>query len=273
LANTIVSIANTSGSALSVAGNVQSGNLRTGGLISAAGTVTGGNILISATGAFFDNASLSLTGQNQGGAAPPNAATVAANFSRISSAYYNSIPSTGTISLATQSWLGGGTNGFVISSATAPVTYTNAATLYLVAPKAAGTNVTITNSWALYSNGAIGTSDQISATGNVTGGNLITAAAVSAASVSASGNISGGNILGGANVNATTHTGTTVSVTGNITGGNLVTAGQVTATGNVNVTGNVNIGNANSVSWANATGIRAYTYYNNAVAGLDTVFL
>jgi hypothetical protein len=37
------------------------------------------------------------------------------------------------------------------------------------------------------------------------------------------GNITGGNILGGANVNAVTHTGTTVSVTGNISG-NVITA-------------------------------------------------
>jgi hypothetical protein len=59
--------------------------------------------------------------------------------------------------------------------------------------------------------------------------------------ISASGNIAGGNILGGANVNATTHTGTTVSVTGNITGGNVSTAGLISATGNI-TGGNVNTG-------------------------------
>jgi hypothetical protein len=51
----------------------------------------------------------------------------------------------------------------------------------------------------------------LSASGNVTGGNLVTGGLISA-----TGNITGGNILGGANVNATTHTGTTVSVTANI---------------------------------------------------------
>jgi len=50
---------------------------------------------------------------------------------------------------------------------------------------------------------------------------------------SATGNITGGNVLGGANVNATTHTGTTVSVTANITGGNILTGGIISATGNV----------------------------------------
>jgi hypothetical protein len=93
----------------------------------------------------------------------------------------------------------------------------------------------------------------VSATGNITGGNVRTGGVVSA-----TGNITGGNILGGANVNAVTHTGTTVSVTGNVTGGNITTAGQVSATGNittansfvgnlvgttVSVTGNVSAGN------------------------------
>ena len=52
--NTIVAIANTSGSALSVAGNVTGGNILTGGLVSATANITGGNLLtaglVSATG-------------------------------------------------------------------------------------------------------------------------------------------------------------------------------------------------------------------------------
>jgi hypothetical protein len=69
----------------------------------------------------------------------------------------------------------------------------------------------------------------IDATANITGGNL----SAGTGTISTTGNISGGNILGGANVNATTHTGTTVSVSANITGGNLITAGVVSATGNI----------------------------------------
>jgi len=72
--------------------------------------------------------------------------------------------------------------------------------------------------------------------------------------ISASGNITGGNILGGANVNATTHTGATVNVTGNIDGGNLRTSGLITATGSatagsfntsgtIGATGNITGGN------------------------------
>ena len=47
--------------------------------------------------------------------------------------------------------------------------------------------------------------------------------------------------MGGANVNATTHTGTTVSVTANVTGGNLLTGGLISATGNLTVGGDLNL--------------------------------
>ena len=79
----------------------------------------------------------------------------------------------------------------------------------------------------------------VSTAGNVTGGNVLTSGLISA-----TGNITGGNILGGANVNATTHTGTTVNVTGNITGGNLLTGGLISATGNItggNILGGANV--------------------------------
>ena len=89
----------------------------------------------------------------------------------------------------------------------------------------------------------------LSAVGNITGGNLLTAGLISA-----TGNITGGNLNTGAQVVATgnitggnLNTGAQVVATGNITGGNLITAGLVSATGNVsggniittgNVTGN-----------------------------------
>jgi hypothetical protein len=78
---------------------------------------------------------------------------------------------------------------------------------------------------------------------------------MSAVSVSASGNITGGNVLGGANVNATTHTGTTVSVTGTITGasvvGGVMTGSSVSVTGTVtgaSVVGGVMSGSSLTVS-------------------------
>jgi hypothetical protein len=108
--------------------------------------------------------------------------------------------------------------------------------------------------------GLITATGNITSTANVTGGNITTAGLISA-----TGNITGGNILGGANVNATTHTGTTVSVTGNVTGGNIVTAGQLFVNSGANVTAIVNsasngVGNIGSAS----------TYFNTVFAKATT---
>ena len=92
--------------------------------------------------------------------------------------------------------------------------------------------------------GNVNTAGLISAVGNIKGGNVNTAGLISA-----TGNITGGNILGGANVNATTHTGTTVSVSANITGGNVLFG-----TGVVSGTGNVTGGNVLSGALVSAVG-------------------
>jgi hypothetical protein len=75
-------------------------------------------------------------------------------------------------------------------------------------------------------------------------------------------------VLGGANVNATTHTGTTVSVTANITGGNLLTGGLISATGNVNA-GNIITGGGSGGNLTGANVISATTLSStaNVVAG------
>jgi hypothetical protein len=69
--------------------------------------------------------------------------------------------------------------------------------------------------------GYLNITESITATGTITGGNIVTAG-----TVSATGNVTGNNIVGG---NVTT-TGT-VTATGNVTGANLNTAGTVSATG------------------------------------------
>jgi hypothetical protein len=110
--------------------------------------------------------------------------------------------------------------------------------------------------------GNILTGGRVSATGNITGGNITAVTVVTtpkivtnnirsddssfvtiedglnveqglviSGNLNTVGNITGGNVLGGANVNATTHTGTTVSVSGNITGGNVLSSAVVSAVG------------------------------------------
>ena len=90
------------------------------------------------------------------------------------------------------------------------------------------------------------------------GGANVNATTHTGTTVSVTGNITGGNVLGGANVNATTHTGTTVSVTGNITGGNILGGANVNATTHTGTTaslsGNVTGGNILTVGLISATG-------------------
>jgi hypothetical protein len=111
---------------------------------------------------------------------------------------------------------------------------------------------------------SVGTLSSLSASGNVAGGNLLTSGLISA-----TGNITGGNILGGANVNATTHTGTTVSVTGNITGGNILGGANVNATTHtgttVSVTGNITGGNISAGIGSFSGNINMNSQYINNV--------
>jgi filamentous hemagglutinin len=130
----------------------------------------------------------------------------------------------------------------------------------------------------------------LNVTGNVTGGNIISVAAISGASVSASGNvtggnvltgglisstgnITGGNVLGGANVNATTHTGTTVSVSGNITGGNVLGGANVNATTHtgttVSVTGNITGGNLNAAGLSLSSNVVSALNVTGNIAGTN----
>jgi len=111
----------------------------------------------------------------------------------------------------------------------------------------------------------------INVSANVNSGNVLATGVISA-----TGNITGGNVLGGANVNATTHTGTTVSVTANVTGGNILTAGLISATGNItggnlSVTGSLNAtksgGTLSILTQTSATG-----YGLTIVPGADTVY-
>lgn len=80
-----------------------------------------------------------------------------------------------------------------------------------------------------------------SATGNITGGNLLTGGLVSA-----TGNITGGN------VNTTLVAATTLSATANVQGGNLRTTGLISSTGNItssaNISGSYIIGNGSQLT-------------------------
>jgi hypothetical protein len=100
----------------------------------------------------------------------------------------------------------------------------------------------------LIASGVLISTSTISSTGNVTGGNLLTSGLISATANITANNITAVNI-----VNAASHTGGLVSVTGNVTAGNLTTSGILTINSGNALTAIVNsasnaVGNIGSTS-------------------------
>ena len=116
----------------------------------------------------------------------------------------------------------------------------------------------------------------VSASGNITGGNILGGANVNAtthtgATVSVTGNITGGNVLGGANVNATTHTGATVSVSGTVTGANLtVSSGFLNLATIGGVANAVPAGAVNGSVWYRSTNQNVQVLIGGVVYNLIT---
>jgi hypothetical protein len=80
----------------------------------------------------------------------------------------------------------------------------------------------------------------MSATGNITGGNLLTGGVtIGSISVSAAGNITGANVI----VPGVLVSTNTMSATGNITGGNLLASGVLISTNTISAAGNITGGN------------------------------
>jgi len=156
-----------------------------------------------------------------------------------------------------------------------------------------GGNVTVgvggTSNVAEFSTGGLKVTGFTSATGNVTGGNILTAGLISATStitsaanviggnittaglITATGNVIGGNITTAGLITATGNiqagnlrTVGLITATGNIVGGNLLTAGLISATGNV--TGNFFNGNGSALTGINAFSNVTVTGGNSAVA-------
>ena len=118
-----------------------------------------------------------------------------------------------------------------LAASNATVTTTDAATLYISNAPLAGSNMTITNPYALY----------------IAAGNTY-----SGANISATGNITGGNV----------NSNDKMSATGNITGANIIAVQNVSTTGNV-ITANLNVsGN----SYGNGIGVENIVWQPTTVA-------
>ena len=210
-----------------------------GATVSASGNITGGNVLgganVNATS--LTGTTVSVTGNISGG-------------NVLGGALVNATSLTGT----TVSVTGNITGGNVLVSGVLLSTNTVSATGNITGGNVlGGANVNATTH----------TGATVSVSGNITGGNLnaaglslssnvvsalnLTSSLTAATTISAVGNITGGNILGGANVNATTHTGSTVSVTSTVTGSSFTATAQTAFTANVTNAG-IELGLLNGVN-------------------------
>jgi hypothetical protein len=247
---------------VSAVGNVNAGNIFTSGIANIGTLITtniNANALTSGTvssdrlsGSYVIN----VTGNVSGTAAT------------VTNAAQSNITSVGTLtSLAVTGNISGGNlliSGAIIDSAQLDIQTSAANANIVLTPNGTGNvnigrmsasgNITSTGfNGPLF--GAVTSSTTISATGNITGGNLnatglslsgnVVSALVSAANITTTANITGGNITAQTNLTAAfISTAGQVSAGGNITGGNINTAGLVSATGNINganinATGNI----------------------------------
>jgi hypothetical protein len=133
---------------------------------------------------------------------------------------------------------------FDTTARTAFFGYDNSTNKLIAAVRVNAVNEVITVS--SYGTLVVGTLEgsNVSITGDVNAGNVVSVGFVQSATVSASGNVTGGNVFTAGRITATGNitggnitTGGLVSVTGNVTGGNIVTAG-ITTTGSIIISGN-----------------------------------
>jgi hypothetical protein len=162
---------------ISATGNITGGNLRTGGQVSATGTITGGNLNVSgnaAAGILLNVTDTAPAGSSKAFniASGTNGLAVVAN---ITNGSYNALQSTGDIALVASGATIGNVGFSIIPWAGANSgirmnTVSNVTSITLAATTVSITGATV-------------------GTGNITGGNILTAGLISA-----TGNITAGNI-------------------------------------------------------------------------------
>jgi hypothetical protein len=239
-----------------VTGNITGGNLITGGLASVTGNITGGNLTTTGTA---NIGTLAVTGNaNVGNLGTAGLIVATGNINGTGAVFSGNVTASNFIGNISGNIDAGGANTNIqfndgdILAGSAAFTFdktSNAVT--------ASGNIT---------GGNLNTAGQVVVTGNITGGNVTTAGTANIGTLEVTGNANVGNLNTAGVITATGNitggnivTSGQASVIGNVTGGNLTTAGQVVATGNVtggNVTtaGTANIGTLSVTGTANVTG-------------------
>ena len=268
---------------IDASGNVDSGNVNTtlvdATTLTASGTVTGGTLtdgtLSSTSGTITGGVAATFSGAVSGGSITDGTATL----------------SSGSITGGVAATFSGAVQGGSLTDGTATLSSGSITGGVAATFSGAVQGGSLTDGTATISSGAItgatsgSFSTTLTATGNITGGNLVTAGQLAADNIAATngitagttivatGNVSGGNVTTAGqvqadNVDATNGitAGTTVVATGNVSGGNLTTAGQIagdnaditngiTAGTTITATGNVAGGNITTGGAVEATGL------------------
>jgi len=266
------------GGVISATANITGGNLVTGGVISATANITGGNLVtggvISATanitgGNLVTGGVISATANITGGNLTSLGKISAGGNVDITTNYYfgNGSQLTGIITSVAN--INNGTSNVSIYAANANVAVSVDGTSNVAIFATTGEYITgVLSATANITGGNLVTGGVISATANITGGNLVTGGLITATgNIMSAANVSGGNILTGGLISATGNieTGANVVATANVIGGNISTGGLITATGNVqganiltggfiSATGNVTGGNVVTGGAVSATG-------------------
>ena len=195
------------GGTASATGNITGGNVLTGGLISATGNITGGNANIGGNLNVTSSLTVSQNGAYGNVVTTPFASVFATGAGANPYSIMQVRSNDGISGMGMQAYAN--INGLLYSNT--GITIQTGATLRDKDYATSGVTRVIIDSTGLTANGIV------SASGNVTGGNVLTGGLISS-----TGTITGSSILG-----------SVVSVSGNITGGNISSTGLITTTGNI----------------------------------------
>jgi hypothetical protein len=248
-------------STITSAANITGGNVLTGGLVSATANVTGGNLLtgglISATSTITSAAN--ITGGNllTGGLiSATSTITTTANITG-GNILFGSGQISGTGNVYASNFIGNIAGNIDAAGANTQVQFNDddllGASAAFTFDKASNALVNSGNITGgnLLTAGLISATSTITSAANVTGGNLLTGGLISATStITSAANITGGNVLTAGVVSATANitggnvlTGGEVSATANVTGGNILTGGLISATSTITSAANITGGN------------------------------
>jgi filamentous hemagglutinin len=284
---------------LSVTGNIDGGNINTGGIISAASTVTAGNVLtggiVSATGNVYGNYFIGNGSQLSGVTATAVDANNLLGNTLSSNVIYSSLTTVGVLTSLSVS--GNVAAGNVLTD---NIYYANGTPWDMQNPAGSNTwiqynengdfgasgNLAFDSATNIFSTANITASGSLSATGNITGGNIInqnltsgrvtfagadkqltdssdlawdngTSTLTVSGTSSTTGNVIGGNI----------NTAGLITAGGNVTGGNILTGGLMSATGNI-TGGNISTsGSGGNISGANVISGTTLSATANVVGG------